>query len=49
MRKKNLVLCFDGTWKVPGNTESPAEDDSTKLYTASIKVFLIRIIMVGNK
>ena len=29
---KNIVLSFDGTWNTPGDTKSPAEDDSTNVF-----------------
>jgi N-methylhydantoinase A len=29
---KKIVLCFDGTWNTPGDTASPAEDNSTNVF-----------------
>jgi uncharacterized protein (DUF2235 family) len=32
MGNKNIVLCFDGTWDVPGKSASVAEDASTNVW-----------------
>ncbi|MEN6621988.1 MAG: DUF2235 domain-containing protein, partial [Smithella sp.] len=32
MKKKSIILCFDGTWNTPGHESSPAEDDSTNVF-----------------
>ena len=31
MPNKNIVLCFDGTWNMPGESAGPTEDDSTNV------------------
>lgn len=32
MRNKNIVLCFDGTWNIPGKAAGATEDNSTNVW-----------------